>query len=234
MYDYPDVRDREVVGLISSSLAYGNVKQIVSSINDALSRIGDSPFTFIVESNPDERFSLFSSFVHRFAKCEHVIGLLSGIRGLIGEYSSIENAIKAHLNPGDTNILPSLTCFVESLRYYSSSDPGHLIPNPSKGSACKRLLLFYRWMVRKDDVDPGGWDVQPSLLLVPLDTHMHHLSMSLGFTNRKHADMRSVLEITRMFSKISPNDPVKYDFALTRLGIRPELCKDSFIKKCKC
>jgi uncharacterized protein (TIGR02757 family) len=96
--------------------------------------------------------------------------------------------------------------------------------DPEKGSACKRIMLFLRWMIRNDEVDPGGWDkISPELLIVPLDTHMHTIGKILGFTERRNADMKTALEITRGFKKISARDPVKYDFCLTRFGIRREM-----------
>ena len=98
-----------------------------------------------------------------------------------------------------------------------SADLLNLIPNPTKGSACKRLNLMARWMVRKDEVDPGGWDqIDTSMLIVPLDVHMHRIAIEHGLTRRKNADMRTALEVTDAFAGYSPKDPVRYDFALTR------------------
>ena len=91
----------------------------------------------------------------------------------------------------------------------------------SRGSACKRLNLFLRWMIRADGVDPGGWNmISASKLLIPLDVHMHRFSILLGLTERRHADLKTAREITESMKVFSPVDPVKYDFALTRLGIR--------------
>ncbi len=118
---------------------------------------------------------------------------------------------------------------VSEMEKNSVSRFGHLVPSPEKGSACKRLLLYLKWMIRKDDVDPGGWNLDPSKLVVPLDTHMYYITSKLGFTNRKSADLKTALEVTDVFKKISPNDPTKYDFALTRLGIKNELDRDEFI-----
>jgi uncharacterized protein (TIGR02757 family) len=95
------------------------------------------------------------------------------------------------------------------------------VPSPVGGSACKRLNLFLRWMVRQDGVDPGGWDNVPqSKLIVPVDTHMHRICLRLGLTTRKQANMATALEITEGFRALAPDDPVRYDFSLTRLGIR--------------
>jgi uncharacterized protein (TIGR02757 family) len=88
-------------------------------------------------------------------------------------------------------------------------------------------------MVREDEVDPGGWDTVPaSKLIVPLDTHMHRICLSLKITGRKQADIRTASEITAAFRTISPEDPVRYDFALTRLGIRNEGNLNDFLKEC--
>jgi len=88
-------------------------------------------------------------------------------------------------------------------------------------------------MVRQDDVDPGGWENLPaSKLIVPLDTHMHRICLLLKFTSRKQADLRTAIEITEAFRTISPDDPVRYDFALTRLGIRDDADLGQFLKRC--
>ena len=85
-------------------------------------------------------------------------------------------------------------------------------------------------MVRRDDVDPGGWDdVSPALLIVPLDVHMHRIARRLGATARKSADLRAAMETTAAFRGICPDDPVRYDFALTRLGIHPETDMEEFL-----
>lgn len=103
-------------------------------------------------------------------------------------------------------------------------DPGHLIAIPCRGSACKRLHLFLRWMIRKDRVDPGGWeDIHPAGLIVPLDVHMHRICVNLGMTERKQPNLKTALEVTAAFKTVAPNDPVRYDFVLSRFGIRKDL-----------
>jgi uncharacterized protein (TIGR02757 family) len=98
------------------------------------------------------------------------------------------------------------------------------IPNPERKSACKRWHLYLRWMVRRDEVDPGGWDsISPSKLLIPLDTHMFRLGRRLGWISHKAPDQKAAVEFTRAFQVISPKDPVRYDFSLTRWGIRRDL-----------
>jgi uncharacterized protein (TIGR02757 family) len=131
------------------------------------------------------------------------------------------------MSDGDKTVIPALNFFATALTV-ENSNPGHLIALPEKGSACKRMNLFLRWMVRKDRVDPGGWHGVPvSKLIIPLDTHMHKISLKLGFTAKQQANMNTALEITTGFRQIIPGDPVKYDFVLTRFGIRDDMNIDN-------
>lgn len=220
LYDYPEIADREIVGLIASSLAYGRVAQILRSVETVLARIGPSPHEFIAASSPRSLKRLVSSFKHRFTAGHGLASLLTGIRRLVAEHGSLNNAFVSGMGKSDTTVLPGLRAFAGALGCIDT----HLVPCPSRGSACKRLNLFLRWMVRKDAVDPGGWTGIPkNRLIVPLDTHMARIGRELGLTERKSPDMKMALEITESFRKFAPKDPVRYDFALTRFGIRSEL-----------
>ncbi|MCP4642670.1 MAG: DUF2400 domain-containing protein, partial [bacterium] len=131
--------------------------------------------------------------------------------------------------PGDDTIVGALTGLVMELSAFA---PGsRVLADPARGSACKRLHLMLRWLVRRDEVDPGGWDsdISPRLPLVPVDVHMHRIALALGLTRRNAADGRTVLEITRAFAAVSPDDPVRYDFSLTRVGLNPEVPTPEFI-----
>lgn len=230
LYLYNDSKDREIVGLIASSLAYGRVAQILKSVEYVLERMDPSPAFFLKNATLQSLQKAFTGFNHRFATAGNLAMLLLGVKRILMEYGSLYQCFMAGAKRQDRNILPALSCFAGKLTEAGDKGPGHLIPLPERGSACKRLNLFLRWMVRKDDVDMGGWeDVSPSKLIVPLDTHMHRICLSLGFTARKQADMRTALEITDSFSALIPDDPVKYDFALTRLGIRNDTDLEGFL-----
>jgi len=232
LYNYKDVRDREVVGLIASSLAYGRVKQILRSVSFVLERLGPFPTRFLVESSQDELLRIFEDFVHRFTTGRHLAALLTGARRAIRLYGSLHACFAAGVREADETVIPALGDFVKELPCGDYSCDKYLLPTPDRGSACKRLHLFLRWMVRKDDVDPGGWDdIPPSKLIVPLDTHMHKIGLALRATRRKQADIRTALEITAAFREIAPEDPVRYDFALTRLGIREDTDMAAFLKE---
>lgn len=223
VYDYEEIRDREIAAFVASSLAYGNVWQILKSVNKALSIMGGSPRMYLENSDYKDLASDFSGFVHRFAKGSHMAAMLSGIKEAVKEYGSLQDVFKEGVSTSENSYVNALDAFAEKIRAGSPNDPGHLVPCPQKGSACKRLWLFLRWMVRCDDVDPGGWDkVSASMLVVPLDIHMYRACCGLGFTNRGQADMKTALEITDGFARMVPEDPVRYDFVLTRPGIRGE------------
>ncbi len=220
LYRYEDPRDREVVGLFASSLAYGRVKQILRSVSSVLDVMGPRPSQFILKSSQETLIESFLGFKHRFSTGEELSMTLLGTKRIIERFGSLEACFVSGMNDDDT-ILPALLNFARELGCPFNGRPNSLVPSHEKRSSMKRLNLFLRWMVRCDDVDPGGWaDVSTEKLIVPLDVHMMRICMGLGITKRKSADIRTALDITEAFRKISPADPVKYDFALTRLGIK--------------
>lgn len=220
LYGYPDVRDREIVGLIASSLAFGRVARILKSVEIVLKKMGPSPHAFIGGASRDSLAGMFSGFKHRFATGAELIALMAGIKKVISKHGSLNNCFVSGMVRSDETLLPALEKFTAEL----GCGGNHLIPSPEKGSACKRLNLFLRWMVRKDTVDPGGWTgVSKSRLIIPLDTHMAKIGREFGMTQRKSAGLDMALEVTESFRSLAPRDPVKYDFVLTRFGIRDDL-----------
>ena len=233
LYSYPDVRDREIVGLIASGLAYGLVKVILANTGKVLARMGASPRAFIENAKGPELEGLFGDFKHRLTTGRELVVLFRNLKAVLEKWGSLEECFLSGYRPDDENVLPALGRFAARLRTQEAGVKSTLVPNVEKGFACKRLNLYLRWMVRHDDVDPGGWNrVSPSKLIVPLDTHLHRLSLDLGFTARKQANMRTALEITRAFAEIRPGDPARYDFILTRPGIRNDKTLMEFLFAC--
>jgi uncharacterized protein (TIGR02757 family) len=229
LYRYEDVADREIVGLIASSLAYGNVRAILRSVSAVLEKM-DSPVEFIANARERTLNSVFSSFKHRFTTASELTELLLGIKHVLQEHGSLENCFRLGLADTDKTVLPALSRLVHAL----NPDGGFnsLLPDPDRGSACKRLNLFLRWMIRRDTIDPGGWKgASPAQLIIPLDTHMFRVSRSLGFTERRTPDLKAALEITQVFREFCPEDPLRYDFSLTRLGICPEFGFDRLLRQ---
>jgi|WetSurMetagenome_2_1015567.scaffolds.fasta_scaffold205224_1 uncharacterized protein (TIGR02757 family) len=221
---YPHTVDREIVGLIASSLAYGRVAQILKSVSCILEKMVPSPRKFLESASRVSLEGEFSMFKHRFTTGEEIVDFLIAIQKVIKVNGSLHQCFLRRYEPKDHDISRSLELFVHDIKAQLSIRENSLLPCPEKRSACKRLHLFLRWMVRSDAVDPGGWDeISPSKLVVPLDVHMHRICMALGMTSRKPADLNTALEITQGFRAFVPEDPVKYDFSLTRIGIRNDI-----------
>ncbi len=211
--------DREIAGLIAACLAYGRVHQILKSVGSALDRLG-APRDAATGLSLSGLKRRFRGFKHRFTDGDEMAGLVFGAGRMISEYGSLGAFVAANLRPEDETVLPAMTVFTETLIEKSKGLCAALVSDPKKGSACKRLNLYFRWMVRKDAVDFGQWSGVPKAkLIIPLDTHMHRFALEHGLTARKAADLKTAVEVTKYFRRFSPDDPVKYDFALTRPGI---------------
>ena len=221
--------DREIVALVASSLAYGRVGQILKSVRAALDAMGSSPSDFLERNSELRIHAAFSAFRHRFTSGEDLARLLCGARRALRTHGSLQKAFLSRYSAKDETLLPALNGFSRELCAFFPDHASSLLPSPENGSACKRLNLMLRWLARSDAVDPGGWELVPkSRLLIPLDTHMFRIAGALGFHSRRSADLSAALEITRAFAEFAPDDPVKYDFSLTRFGIHPLLGKKRF------
>ncbi len=229
LFHFPDPRDREIVGLIAASLAYGRVWQILDSINKCLEKIGPHPRSFLEHTTEHALMKAFENFQYRFTKGAEMSRFMVGIKRALERHGSIEAlfSIGASSTTGPEATIKRLKAATDELLCLSELPRSHLLPDPAKKSACKRPFLFLRWMVRQDQVDPGGWKtIKAPDLVIPLDTHMHHIAFALGFTTKKRPSLSAALEITKAFSRLAPEDPVRYDFVLTRFGIRDELSRD--------
>ena len=227
VYHYSKPADMEVAALLAASLAYGRVQQIEKNLNDLFGRMGTSPYAFVMNFDKAGRQKL-NSFKHRFTTGRDISDLLSVLKKVLRQKGSIEKHFSSGYNKGDENILPALSRFCDSLYEIYSEQNGrkvsrgmkYLLASPVRGSACKRLNLFLRWMVRDDDVDTGLWKrIDKAKLIVPVDVHMGRLCRILGFHDRKIISLSTAVKITDCFAEIEPADPVKYDFALSRIGI---------------
>ena len=232
LYHYENPCDREIVAFVSSCLAYGRVAQILKSVSAVLDRMMPSPSIFLKEASLKTLRQTFCGFKHRFTSGEKLCAMLVGVKKTVERHGSLRVCFSAGLSDDDKTILPAVGAFTKELTRSANGRLGPLVPLPTGGSACKRLNLFLRWMVRQDEVDPGDWqNVPASKLIVPVDTHMHRICLSLGLTKRKQADMTTALEITEGFRIVAPEDPVRYDFSLTRLGIRDDADLAAFLAR---
>jgi uncharacterized protein (TIGR02757 family) len=227
LYKYDNPRDVEIVGFLAAGLAYGRVEQITKSLGELLGRMGKSPHEFTMEAGKKQREKL-AGFKHRFNTGEDVADLLAVFRGMLEKSGSIEKFFLEGLGEEDESVLPAIESFCSRAIGMHGRIKGkemgaglrYLLTRPSGGSPCKRLNLFLRWMVRKDEVDVGIWKgVDKAKLIVPVDVHIDRLSRILGLHTSKNVTLKTAVEITRAFAVAQPKDPAKYDFALSRVGI---------------
>jgi uncharacterized protein (TIGR02757 family) len=230
-YDTPE--DREIAGLIASSFAYGNVRIILKNLETIFAGIGPSPRRFVERFEPERGLALFAGFKHRFNDARDLCALLLAARTMIDETGSIGRFfLRGHDSSAEdlTGALAEFSRAVLAMDYTSAFGSREIpagsyfpffFPSPASGSACKRLCMYLRWMVRPDDgIDLGIWHgVSPRQLIVPVDAHIRRIGRYLGLTRRNQADWRMAREITAALRRIDPVDPVRYDFALCHLGI---------------
>ena len=242
---YRRAEDQEVAGLIAAAFAYGNVKIILNSLETIFAKMGDSPRRFVETFEPAEGLELFAGFKHRFNDGRDLCALLLACRTMIEESDSVGEFFLGCYDATADDITPSLIEFTAAVLamdyspvFGSPAIPAgsyfpFLFPSPASGSACKRLCMYLRWMVRPaDGIDLGLWEqISPAKLVIPVDAHIQRIAGFLGLTSRKQADWRMAREITAALRKLEPSDPVKYDFPLCHLGIS-EGCDGKNLTKC--
>jgi len=225
VHRYSDPRDLEVAGWIASAFAYGRVDIILANVSRLLSSLGPRPAERLAAEPP--RAAELSFFRHRFHGPEDAAVLLSLIGEVLRREGSVKNFFEGRYR-GEENVGPLLDRVCGDLLRTvpgASAPLRFLLPSPSDGSACKRWNLYLRWMVRRDEIDFGIWSAIPRrALIVPTETHLHRVSRRLGLTRRRTADWKTAVEITKRLARLDPKDPVKFDFALCRLGIL-EICR---------
>lgn len=238
-HQFQNPRDQEIVGLLSSCLAYGNVKQIRASVQKVVAVLGEKPYDYVMAFDPEKQEEGLDGFAHRFTKGRDIVCLIYLLQQILARHPSLEDYFLKGYSIREKTVCSALTQFVEGLfklrfpKDYPSKPSNtsqgiwYLLPSPASGSACKRLNLFLRWMVRRGDyLDLGLWlEVSPCQLVIPLDIHVGRNARSLGLTKRKTDDWKTAEEITDSLRKYDPEDPVKYDFALSHVGISGGLSK---------
>ena len=224
--------DREVVGLIASSLAYGNVRQIKRSIERVLAVLGSRPSRVVRRLSPRDAARALAGFKHRFNDGRDVACLLYFVRQMLETHGSIEAFFAGGAEAGAPHVGQALSSFCAralALDHGGLYGRGALpakagvrffFPSPLDGSPCKRLNLYLRWMVRREGVDLGVWrSVSPAGLVIPLDAHVFAIARRVALTRHRSPGWRMALDITERLRRLDPDDPVKYDFALHRMGL---------------
>lgn len=217
---YKKPENIEIAGFIASMFAYGKRELFIRQLKTFLTKDKDL-VEFIKDF--DENDEVLKNFNYRFSKGIDFIQILKILQKLNSENESLGSLFRYHYEQNN-NIVKMLSGVTEY--FYSNVTTNvtqgfyHLLPDPKKGGAVKRMNMMLRWFVRKSPVDVGIWDfIDKSELIIPLDVHVGNISRQIGLLSRKNNDMKSAMEITENLRKLDKNDPTKYDFALFGLGV---------------
>ncbi len=232
---YSDPKDIEIAGFIASCFAYGKVGLFKPVIEKILKSGGKHPARFFSNFTLKKDGKYLKGISYRFNKETDILCLVYMINIALQKWGSLKNLFYYNYSPEHEDTGQLLKGFIDfflgidtSAIYGGNIKPYGLtqfFPSLNKGSACKRMNLFLRWMVRTKDIDLGVWNkIPPSKLIIPLDTHIAKISKCLGLTRRTTSDWKTAKEITESLKKLDPEDPLKYDFALCHHGISG-LCK---------
>jgi uncharacterized protein (TIGR02757 family) len=228
---FPSRDDREIVGFCAAALAFGRVASVLQSIEALLRVMGPQPAEFVRRFEAARDAGRIHPLVHRWIRGRDLVALLLILQRMLRESGSIEEFFLAGDDPTAPDVGPALDAFSSralqsDLRgAYGTRRPQragvcYFFPRPAAGSACKRLNLFLRWMVRRDAIDLGVWTrVSASRLIVPLDTHVIRLGQCLRLTRYVSPGWKMAAEITAALRRIDPADPVRYDFSLCHVGM---------------
>lgn len=232
-FERPD--DREVVGFVAGALAFGRVASVLQSIERVVALMGAHPASYVRQFDPQRDAPAFSPIVHRWIRGADLAALVLVMQQMLDRAGTLEGFFLEGYDPSEEDVAPALNSLssralrLDVRAVYGGRRPaprpgqpgvGYFFPRPSAGSACKRLNLFLRWMVRTDALDLGVWTrVPPAKLVVPLDTHVIRVGRCLGLTRYTSPGWAMARDITAALRRIDPVDPVKYDFALCHLGM---------------
>lgn len=196
-------QDIEISAFLTAYLAFGKRSVIINKVNELHDVMGRSPYSYVMGGDFGD-FPSGNKKFYRFISYPDMNGLLTALRSYYVKYDDLETAVNAE-SPGEP---------MEAIRRMF----GHIhhIPDADSKSACKRIAMLLRWLCRRNScVDLGIWrTIDPACLLIPLDTHVHRMSLELGITNRRIADMRTAREINAFFEKVFPGDPCRGDYSL--------------------
>lgn len=244
---YAAPEDREVAGWIASAFAYGQVQTIQASVGRILSTLGPRPAAALDGIGDFRAFARgeLAGFRHRFHGARDAAALLYAIARARAEAGSVRAFFEREARAEDPDVAGLLSRAVGRLlafdyrpalgtrRLPERSPVRFFFPDPADGSACKRWNLYLRWMVRADAVDFGLWPGIPTdRLVIPTDTHVHRIARRLRLTRRRTADWKAAREITASLARFDPRDPVRFDYALCRIGIL-DICHPQ-LARCLC
>jgi uncharacterized protein (TIGR02757 family) len=221
--------DREIAGFCAAALAFGRVASVLHSVEALFAVLGPRPAAFVRAFDLHLHGPALEPLVHRWIRGRDLCALLLVLQRMLREAGSVEAFFLAGDDPRAPDVGPGLDAFSDRAletdfgglyRGEARRGVGYFFPRPSGGSACKRLNLFLRWMVRRDAVDFGLWTgVAPARLVIPLDTHIVRMGRCLRLTRYRTPSWRMAAEITTSLRALDPVDPVRYDFSLCHVSM---------------
>ena len=219
---FDDPLDREVIGLFAALLAWGKRSIVLANLESLVARMRHRPAAFVAEFQLDRDAGRLVGFRHRTFGAEDAISLTLALQATLARYGSVQAAFARHLPSDAIDIGPAIEGLSSTLLTIVPDTPARMakhLARPSTGSACKRLAMYARWMVRPGPVDLGNWNcARRDQLVLPLDVHTGRQARRLGMLERTQDDWRAVQELTAACRTLDPTDPVRYDYALFGLG----------------
>jgi uncharacterized protein (TIGR02757 family) len=230
---YQAPADQEIVGFCAAALAFGRVASVLNTVETLARVLGPEPAAYVRRFDPKAPHPELRAMVHRWTRGVDLVALLWLLRQMIDRSGSIEGFFREGYDPDAVDIGGALDSFsgramtldlksAYGRRVPARTGVGYFFPRPAAGSGCKRLNLFMRWMVRRDEVDLGAWTSMPrakAQLIVPLDTHVIRLGRCLRLTRYTSPGWRMAADITASLRAIDPVDPVRFDFSICHVGM---------------
>jgi uncharacterized protein (TIGR02757 family) len=223
-HGFSDREDRAVIGLFAALLAWGRRDVMLRKLRELCERMRMQPARFVRRYDDRRDAERLDGFKHRTFQPIDARWLVKNLRSALEKYGSMQRLFTRHLVPSAEHVGPAIQGFSETILQIDPETPARLrkhLARPEAGSACKRLAMYLRWMVRGGPVDFGTWrQIRPAQLLVPLDTHSGRTARRLGLLRgRKSNDWKAALQLTRRGRRLAPRDPARYDFALFGAGV---------------
>jgi uncharacterized protein (TIGR02757 family) len=227
---FAEPADREVAGFCAAALAFGRVASVLNSIDTLFSIMGPRPAEYVRRFDPSAPHAELMAMVHRWTRGRDLAALLWILRQMLERSGSIEGFFLEGDGGKNEDVGDALDSFssralaIDVRPVYGRRTPrpgvSYFFPRPSAGSACKRLNLFLRWMVRRDEIDLGVWHrVAAARLIVPLDTHVIRLGRCLRLTRYVSPGWKMAADITASLRRLDPLDPVRFDFSICHVGM---------------
>lgn len=222
-HGFDRARDQEVIGLYAALLAWGQRRTVLNKMAELCERMHFRPYEFVRNFDPNRDADRLKGFKHRTFQPEDAFWLTRNLASLLRKHGTVEELFVRHLPPDADHVGPAIQGFSESVMRAHPQTPRRLqkhLARPNSGSACKRINMYLRWMVRPGHVDLGIWKgIQIHQLMLPLDVHSGRQARRLGMLERKYNDWRACVELTENCRALCASDPARYDFAFFGLGV---------------